>query len=79
MTRLLEQGIEAVRALPEDRQDMAGQLLLNIARNDPRYRLTIEQIADIKLSIAEADRSEFATEREISETWKRFGLEAETL
>jgi len=48
MTRLLEQGIEAVRALPEDRQDMAGQLLLNIARNDPRYRLTIEQIEDIK-------------------------------
>jgi hypothetical protein len=74
MTKLLEQGIEAVRALPEDRQDMAGQLLLNIARNDPRYRLTMEQIEDTKLSIAEADRGEFATDAEVSEIWKKFGL-----
>src|SRR5262249_27582976 len=65
MTKLLEQGIEAVRALPADRQDMAGQLLLSIAKDDPRYRLTIEQIEDLKLSIAQADRGEFASDAEI--------------
>ena len=74
MTKLLEKGIEAVRGLPEDRQNMAGELLLSIAKNEPRYRLTAEQIQDVKLAIAEADRGEFATDTEMTETWKKFGL-----
>ena len=74
MTKLLEKGIEAVRALPADRQDMAGELLLNIAKNEPQYRLTAEQIEDLKLAMAEADRGEFATDKEMAETWKKFGL-----
>jgi hypothetical protein len=74
MTKLLEKGIEVVGALPEDRQDMAGELLLNIAKNEPQYRLTTEQIEDLKLAIAEADRGEFATDKEMAESWKKFGL-----
>jgi hypothetical protein len=74
MTKLLEKGIEAVRGLPEDRQNMAGELLLSIAKNEPRYRLTAEQIQDVKLAIVEADRGEFATDTEMTETWKKFGL-----
>jgi hypothetical protein len=74
MTKLLEKGIEAVRALPADRQDMAGELLLNIAKNESQYRLTTEQIEDLKLEIAEADRGEFATDKEMAESWKKFGL-----
>jgi hypothetical protein len=74
MTKLLEKGIEAVRALPAHRQDMAGELLLNIAKNEPLYRLTDEQIEDLKVAIAEANRGEFATDREMAETWKKFGL-----
>jgi hypothetical protein len=73
MTKLLEKGIEAVRALPADRQDMAGELLLNIAKNDPQYRLSPEQLEDVELAIAEADRGEFATHEEMTETWKKFG------
>lgn len=42
MTKLLEKGIEAIRALPSDRQDMAGELLLSIATRQPRYQLTPE-------------------------------------
>jgi hypothetical protein len=74
MTRLLEQGIEAVRELPADRQDMAGELLLSLAANQPRYQLTKEQIEDLKLSLEEADRGEFASEHEMAKTWKKFGL-----
>jgi hypothetical protein len=73
MTKLLEKGIEAVRALPDDRQDMAGELLPNIAKNDPQYWLTAEQLQDVKLAMAEADRGEFATDEEMAETWKKFG------
>jgi hypothetical protein len=74
MTKLLEKGIEAVRALPDDRQDMAGELLLNIAKNDPQYRLTVEQLQDVKLALQEAEQGEFATEEEIAESWKKFGV-----
>lgn len=74
VTKLLEQGIEAVRELSAERQDMAGELLLTLAAREPRYRLTAEQIEDVKLAIEQADRGEFATDSEIAETWKKFGL-----
>lgn len=74
MTKLLEKGIEAVRALPTDRQDLAGELLLNLANQEPRYRLTPEQIEDIKLALADARRGEFATDEQMAETWTKFGL-----
>jgi hypothetical protein len=73
MTKLLDKGIEAVRGLPADRQDMAGELLLSLAETGMQYRLTAEQLADVKLAIAEADRGEFATDKEMAETWKKFG------
>jgi hypothetical protein len=49
MTKLLEKGIEAIRGLPADRQDMAGELLLSLAKIEAQYRLTSEQLADVKL------------------------------
>jgi hypothetical protein len=72
MTRLFEQGIEAVKELPPDRQDLAGELLLNLAANKPQYQLTAEHIDDLRLSIAEADRGEYATDKEIAEVWAKF-------
>ena len=74
MTKLLEQGIEAVRELPAERQDMAGELLLSLAANSSRYQLTPGQIEDLKLAIDAADRGEFASAKEIADTWKKFGL-----
>jgi hypothetical protein len=74
MTKLLEQGIRAVQELPAERQDMAGELLLTLAASEPQYALTREQIEDVKLAIEEADRGEFATDNEMAETWKKFGL-----
>jgi hypothetical protein len=74
MTKLLEKGIEAVRSLPADRQDMAGELLLGLATHEPQYRLTREQIEDVKLAIVEADRGAFATDEDVTKVWKKFGL-----
>lgn len=73
MTKLLLKGIEAVQGLPADRQDLAGEILLSLA-GEPRYRLTPEQIEDLELSIAEADRGEFASDEEVAAMWKKFGL-----
>jgi hypothetical protein len=74
MTKLLEQGIQAARDLPPERQDMAGELLLTLASGDSQYRLTREQIEDLKLAVQEADRGEFAAAAQIADTWKKFGL-----
>ena len=73
MTKLLEKGSAAVRGLSADRQDMAGELLLSLAKNGAQYSLTAEQLADVKLAMAEADRGEFATDSDMAETWKKFG------
>jgi hypothetical protein len=74
MTKLLEQGIRAVQELPAERQDMAGEILLTLAAGAPQYGLTREQIEDLRLSVEEADRGEFATDNEMIETWRKFGL-----
>ena len=73
MTKLLLKGIKAVQALPPDRQDLAGELLLSLAE-ERQYELSPEQIEDLKLSIAEAERGEFATDEEVAAMWKTFGL-----
>jgi len=73
MTKLLEQGVKAVETLPPDRQDIAGKLLLEFARQaTPKYGLTPEQIEDVKAALAEMDRGEFATDEEMEEVWRRF-------
>jgi hypothetical protein len=74
MTKLLEKGIEAVRALPIDLQDMAGELLLRLAKQAPHYQLTPEQIEDVRLGLAEAEQGDFATDEQMAETWRKFGL-----
>ena len=73
MTKLLLKGIRAVQALPPDRQDVAGELLLSLA-NEPAYELSSDQIDDLQLSMAEAERGEFATDEEVATMWKKFGL-----
>jgi hypothetical protein len=74
MTKLLEEGIQAVRELPADRQDMAGELLLTLAASEPQYPLSSEQVEDLRLALEEANRGEFASETDVAETWKKFGL-----
>ena len=74
MTKLFERGIEAVRVLPPERQDLAGEVLLALAGSGPQYQLTDEQIEDLRLAIAEADRREFSSDEEMAETSKKFGL-----
>jgi hypothetical protein len=75
MTKLLERGIAAVSSLPAERQDVAGALLLELARaGAAEYELTAEQIADLREAVAEAERGEFASEAAVKEVWRKFGL-----
>ena len=75
MTKLLENGIDAVRDLTANQQNLAGELLLSLAEQSKRRpRLTPEQIEDVRLAVAEADRGDFATEEEMAAFWKKCGL-----
>lgn len=75
MTRLLEQAVEAVSALPDEAQDDLARILLQLAGFDqPPYELTPEEAADVDASLAEAGRGEFATEEEVRAVWAKHGL-----
>jgi hypothetical protein len=75
MTRLLEQALEAVSALPDEAQDDLARILLQLAGVDqPPYELTPEEAADIHASLAEAERGEFATDEEVRAVWAKHGL-----
>jgi hypothetical protein len=73
MTKMLDRGIKAVKSLPPDQQDLAGELLLELASSAaPKFGLSPAQIEDLKLTIAEADGGDFATDADVEEAWKRF-------
>ena len=66
MTKLLEQAVEKVQALPPEMQDQAARLLLVYAGDDePVIDLTPEEEADLSEAMAEMARGEFATEAEV--------------
>lgn len=69
MTRLPEQAIEAICALPDEAQDDLARILLLLAGVDqPPDELTPEEAADIDASLAEAAKG-VATEKEARAVW----------
>jgi predicted transcriptional regulator len=74
MTRLLEQAIATLSALPDDVQDEAARMLLQFAgiEQEP-YQLTLEEEADLDASLAAAERGEFATDEEVHAIWAKHG------
>jgi predicted transcriptional regulator len=73
MSKLLDEAFEKMKALPEQRQDELARLLIELAADEP-LQLTPEQEAEVAISRAQAARGEFATEEEVREMWRRFGL-----
>ena len=77
MTKLLDEAIAEIRKLPDAEQDRAAALLLALAHEQDddaaSYRLTPEQVAQIRLGLEQARRGEFVPEDEVEEMWRRFG------
>lgn len=75
MTKLLEQAIETVKALPEPQQDAAARLLLAFADPDATaYRLTDGQLAEVEMAKREVREGRIATDSDMAAVWRRFGL-----
>jgi hypothetical protein len=75
MTKLLEQAIEAARALPPEIQDELARMLLQFAGEDqPMIELTAEEQASLDESLAQAEHNEFATDEDVRAMWAKHGL-----
>lgn len=73
MSKLLDEAIEAVRKLPEDRQDAAGALLLSLAEGRD-YTLSPEQVEGVKAARADAAKGRFSDSGSVERVFgKRLG------
>jgi hypothetical protein len=73
MTRLLDQAVETVRALPDPLQDELADVLLRLAGvEQPPVVLTPEEAADLAEALAEAERGDFASEDAIRALWAKY-------
>jgi uncharacterized protein YpuA (DUF1002 family) len=75
--KALEDVIERVRHWPEERQEDAAEMLLEMERQDGSgYRLTdaqAERVAAIQRDIRNG-KAKFATDEQMAELWKSCGL-----
>lgn len=77
MTKLLLDVIERVRQWPEERQEQAALVLLDLeAQQANRYRLTPAQVTEIeRIQRQVRDGSaDFATDEQMAAFWKKCGL-----
>jgi hypothetical protein len=75
MTKLLDQVLAKVRALPEEEQDQIAELVAAVLQHgDTASPLTDEQVEEVKRTQEAVRRGEVATDEEMDELWRRFGL-----
>ena len=74
MTRLLEEAFRKASELPEERQDFIGRMLLQVVSEGGAFsRLTDEQIAEVRRSLAQAEAGEFASDQAVRELYEKHG------
>jgi len=77
MTKLIEKDVEQVRELPAEDQDaVADVLFAHMANEDRRYRLSVDQVDEVKRirERLQSGETRLATEDEMSELWKKLGV-----
>lgn len=75
MAKVLEDAIEKVRRLPEDRQAYVAEVLEQIAAaGSDVFVVPGEHRAAVLEGLDQSDRGEFATDEEMDALWKKCGL-----
>ena len=75
MTKLLEHAVATARELSPDMQDDIARLMLAYADDTQNViALTSEEEASFSLSLAQADRREFASDDQVRTIWAKHGL-----
>ena len=76
MTKLLDDALAAVRALPPDEQDSIARAVLRLTGQDdePPVAVSPEGRAAVAASQAAAARGEFAGDEQVRAAWAKHGL-----
>jgi hypothetical protein len=75
MTKLLDQAVAEVRKLSDSEQDRVASVVLGLIDCDiEAVNLTPEQMAEVELARQEAREGLFASDQEMTDLWRRFGL-----
>jgi predicted transcriptional regulator len=75
MTKALDDAIEKIRRLPEDRQAYVVEVLEQIATaGSGVFPVPEDHLAGVLEGLAEADRGEFASDEDMAALWKSCGL-----
>lgn len=71
MTKVLEDAIEKVRRLPEDRHDHVAEILEQIAAfGSDSFVVPESHRAAVLQGLAEAERGEYASDEDMAALWK---------
>ena len=71
MTKLLEEAVALLGALPEVEQDRAAQVLFAFTRELNNYDFDAEQLAGIDHAMGQADRGDFANDKRVNGIFDR--------
>ena len=75
MMKILEEAIEKVRRLPEDRQVYAAEVLEQIAAaGGGVFPVPQGHRAAVLEGLGEAERGEYVSDEEMASLWKKCGL-----
>jgi hypothetical protein len=69
MTKLMDEAIDALHDLPEDRQEMVARAILDYAAHveGEVYRLSDDERTRVRVGLEQAERGEFLTRTELEE------------
>ncbi len=75
MIKVLEQAIEKIKELPEDRQAYAAEVLEQIvAAGGGVFEVLEDHRAAVLEGLEQARRGEFVSDEEMAALWKKCGL-----
>lgn len=75
MTELFKKAVEATERLPAALQDEIARAMLAMAEwDDSVVDLSLEEEASMAESLAQAERGEFASDKEVAAVWAKHGL-----
>ena len=75
MTKVLDEAIDALKDLPEDRQAAVARAILDYASHDESvYYLTDDERAEVRAGVAEIERGDIASDRDVARAYRRIGL-----
>ena len=73
MTKLLQDAIERLKDLPENRQDQLARALIEVAEGESQYHLTDEQLEEVRRRRANSHRK-FVSVTEARKRLRHFGV-----